>query len=138
MLRTTIATTTVVLATAALSACGTSSPAAPTIVTETVTVPAPTSPASAGTDLPTPNAPAPASWTMPDLVGTGLQEAQNTIQRLTSYGISVTTSHDATGAQRMQVSDRNWKVCTQNVPAGTTITSDTSIDFGTVKLEEDC
>jgi hypothetical protein len=34
--------------------------------------------------------------------------------------------------------DRNWKVCTQSVPPGATITAETQIDFGVVRLEEDC
>lgn len=75
---------------------------------------------------------------MPALVGENLQDAQNAIQSLTDYGIAVTTSHDATGDDRMQVSDRNWQVCSQNVAPGETITSGTLIDFGAVKLDEDC
>jgi hypothetical protein len=75
---------------------------------------------------------------MPNLVGSVLQDAQDSIQRLTGYGIAITTSHDATGAGRMQVADRNWKICTQNVPPGETITSSSRIDFGVVKLDESC
>ena len=78
------------------------------------------------------------SWTMPDLVGTGLQEAQDAIQGLTDFAIPLTTSHDATGQGRAQVSDRNWKVCDQSVPPGATITPQTPIDFGAVKLDESC
>lgn len=78
------------------------------------------------------------SWVMPDLVGSNLQDAQDAIQRLTNFGISITTSSDASGAGRNQVLDRNWKVCTQNVKAGATITGSTSIDFGAVKLDERC
>lgn len=47
-------------------------------------------------------------------------------------------SHDPSGAGREQTIDRNWKVCDQNVPAGAQITPDTAIDFGAVKLAEDC
>jgi hypothetical protein len=75
---------------------------------------------------------------MPDLVGSGLQEAQDSMQELTAFGIAITTSHDATGAGRMQVSDRNWKVCSQNVPPGATVTPNTPVDFGAVKLGEEC
>ena len=75
---------------------------------------------------------------MPDLVGWNLQDAQNAIQKLTSNAIFVTTSHDATGAGRRQILDRDWKVCTQNVPPGSTITAKTTIDFGAVKLDERC
>ena len=115
--------------TAVLAACGGAAPvAAPATVTVEVPVPAPSA------------APAqvPQSWTMPDLVGSGLQDAQDTIQRLTGYGIAITTSHDATGAGRAQVADRNWTVCSQSVAPGTTITPATSIDFGAVKRGEDC
>lgn len=75
---------------------------------------------------------------MPDLVGSDLQSAQNQIQSLTDFEIPVTTSHDATGADRQQVLDSNWKVCSQSIPPGRTIDSGTRIDFGTVKLEERC
>lgn len=119
----------------ALTACGgPAAPAAPVTVTVTVPVPAP---APRATAAPT-AAPAQTSWVMPNLVGAGLQDAQDTIQRLTDYGIAITTSHDATGAGRMQVSDRNWKVCSQNVSPGETITSATRIDFAAAKLDEDC
>lgn len=75
---------------------------------------------------------------MPNLVGWQLQNAQDRIQSLTNFGIAVTTSHDATGAGRHQVWDRNWKVCSQNIPPGATIDSGTRIDFGAVKIEESC
>jgi hypothetical protein len=125
-------------AAAALAACGAPAPAA-SPVTETIAAPPPapltiTYPAS----TPPPTAEPAASWTMPNLVGGTLQEAQDTIQELTGYGITITTSHDATGANRMQLSDRNWKVCTQNIPAGAPIIPDSRIDFGAVKLEESC
>jgi hypothetical protein len=121
------------------SACGAPAAPAPPPVTVTVRAPAPAAPAA-----PSPVAPAaPAgesasSWTMPDLVGSNLQEAQNAVQSLTDFAIAVTTSHDATGKGRQQVLDRNWKVCSQNVAAGATITTDSKIDFGAVKLDESC
>jgi PASTA domain len=122
------------LTAAALTACGgPTTPTAPTTVIVTVPVPAPAATAPVPTSAPTPT-----SWTMPNLVGSGLQDAQDAIQKLTGYGIAVTTSHDATGAGRMQVSDRNWKVCSQNIAPGETITSGTRIDFGVVKLDEGC
>ncbi len=75
---------------------------------------------------------------MPDLVGANLQDAQNAIQRLTDFGIALTTSHDATGANREQLVDQNWKVCSQNIPPGTTINASAMIDFRTVKIDESC
>jgi hypothetical protein len=80
----------------------------------------------------------PASWIMPDLVGTNLQAAQNAIQELTDFEIPITDSHDATGAGREQLLDRNWKVCDQNIPAGESITRSSRIDFGAVRTDERC
>jgi hypothetical protein len=77
-------------------------------------------------------------WRMPNLVGTGLQKAQDDIQRLTHNGIFFTSSHDVTGRGRHQIVDSDWQVCTQNVRPGTTITVATKIDFGVVKLSEKC
>ncbi len=95
--------------------------------------------ASSSTTAPAVGEPsAQASWTMPSLVGSNLQEAQNAIQKLTGNAIFVTRSHDASGANRSQVLDRNWKVCSQNIPVGTSIDKSTKIDFGAVKLDERC
>ena len=77
-------------------------------------------------------------WTMPNLVGSQLQRAQNAVQKLTGNPLFRTRSHDATGRKRRQVIDSNWKVCTQNVPAGKKFTRDTVIDFGAVKNSEKC
>jgi hypothetical protein len=103
--------------------------------TVTVTAPAPPPPA---TIPPSVRDSAGTSWTMPDLVGSNLQDAQNAVQDLTEFQVPVTTSHDSTGAGRQQVMDRNWKVCSQSVAPGTTITKGARIDFGTVKLDETC
>ncbi|MFF8100203.1 PASTA domain-containing protein [Streptomyces sp. NPDC016640] len=73
--------------------------------------------------------------TVPDVVGMGLQSAQDKAQEAGFYGL---TSHDALGRDRMQAFDRNWKVCSQSVKAGTSAPTDTKLDFGTVKLEETC
>nr|WP_225953660.1 PASTA domain-containing protein [Kibdelosporangium phytohabitans] len=75
---------------------------------------------------------------MPDLVGKKLQEAQDTVQRVSGNPLFLTQSHDAKRKGRQQVVDGNWKVCSQNVAAGTTVNADTVIDFGAVKLEEEC
>jgi len=117
-------------------------PEPPPAVTVTITAPAPppaATPTAATLPAATPNAGAPGtSWTMPDLVGSNLQDAQNAVQDLTDFEIAVITSHDSTGAGRQQVLDRNWKVCSQSVAPGTTITKGAKIDFGTVKLDEAC
>jgi hypothetical protein len=71
---------------------------------------------------------------LPDLRGKGLQSAQDQAQ---AAGFFHLTSHDALGRGRMQAFDRNWKVCSQTPSAGARAT-DTEVDFGAVKLEEDC
>lgn len=78
------------------------------------------------------------SWTMPDETGKTLQAAQDDIQDVTSDGIFFTRSNDALGTGRMQVLDRGWQVCSQNIDAGKKITSDTDIVFDVVRVTEDC
>ncbi|MBV9844639.1 MAG: hypothetical protein JOZ47_06170 [Kutzneria sp.] len=75
---------------------------------------------------------------MPNLVGGNLQKAQDQIQALTANAIFFTASHDATGRNRHQILDSDWKVCSQNIPAGTPVTVTTKIDFAAVKLSEAC
>lgn len=115
------------------------SPNATGVITPTpATLPtaaAPLSPAPAATAAPQA---APSSWTMPNLIGSNLQDAQDEIQALTGNQIFFTRSHDASGAGRHQIVDRDWQVCTQNVKAGAKITPTTKIDFGAVKLSEGC
>ncbi|MFE2595791.1 PASTA domain-containing protein [Streptomyces sp. NPDC059396] len=72
---------------------------------------------------------------VPNFVGMGLQSAQDTAQAKGYYGLS---SHDSLGRGRLQALDRNWKVCSQNIKAGKTVSTETKLDFGAVKLEEDC
>jgi hypothetical protein len=119
---------------AAVAGCGgesKTSPPSTVTVTSKSTVAAPA----------TPYAPAPApsasSWTMPDLVGQNLQAAQDAIQALTGNEIFVTTSTDLTGKGRQQVMDRNWQVCSSTPAPGATITKDSKIDFGVVKLDDE-
>ncbi|MET9883104.1 hypothetical protein ABZZ20_08035 [Streptomyces sp. NPDC006430] len=73
--------------------------------------------------------------TLPDFVGKGLQSAQDEAQ---AAGFPVLKSHDALGRGRLQAMDRNWKVCTQVPAAGAAVHTDTTVDFGAVKLDETC
>ncbi|WP_329348166.1 PASTA domain-containing protein [Streptomyces sp. NBC_01261] len=73
--------------------------------------------------------------TVPHFVGMGLQSAQDTAQKQGFYGLK---SHDSLGRDRHQILDRDWKVCSQNVKAGTTTSTDTQLDFGAVKSDETC
>lgn len=76
-----------------------------------------------------------AKVSVPDFVGMGLQSAQDAAQ---AKGFFTLTSHDSAGRDRMQLLDRNWKVCSQNVRAGKSVATTTALDFGAVKTEETC
>ncbi|MET9801981.1 hypothetical protein [Streptomyces sp. NPDC006368] len=93
--------------------------------------PAPTTPAPAKSSVPAEVERA----SVPNVVGMVLQTAQDTAQ---AEGFYFLTSHDSTGADRVQVLDRNWKVCSQSQAAGRSIPTTTTLDFGAVKLEENC
>lgn len=71
---------------------------------------------------------------LPNLVGKGLQVAQDRAQ---AAGFRRMTSHDASGRERVQIFDRDWRVCFQS-PAAGRHAADTKLDFGTVKLAERC
>ncbi|MEU9715096.1 hypothetical protein [Streptomyces sp. NPDC047976] len=71
---------------------------------------------------------------LPNFVGRQLQAAQDDAQ---AAGFYLLSSTDATGAGRMQVLDRNWKVCGQS-PAPGTHDVTTRVTFSTVKTEESC
>ncbi|WP_406387971.1 hypothetical protein [Streptomyces sp. NBC_00887] len=90
---------------------------------------APAAPPSEKADKP------PASKVVPNFVGMGLQSAQDKAQ---AEGFPLLTSHDSAGRDRLQALDRNWKVCSQSVKAGKTVSTDIELDFGAVKLEETC
>ncbi|MFJ2825590.1 hypothetical protein ACIO7M_31405 [Streptomyces toxytricini] len=87
----------------------------------------PGTPAPSGTDRKT--------AALPDLVGKGLQAAQDAAQ---AAGFHSLTSHDALGRGREQVLDRGWKVCSQTPAAGSSTDTAATVDLGAVKLEEEC
>ncbi|MFC9244588.1 hypothetical protein ACFT7S_11325 [Streptomyces sp. NPDC057136] len=106
------------------------------------TDPKPTAPAASESSTAAPAATPPEkedepaeSKAVPNFVGMGLQSAQDKAQ---AEGFYLLTSHDSAGRDRLQALDRNWKVCSQNVKAGKTVSTDTKLDFGAVKLEETC
>ncbi len=125
------------------AAASSSSSSSPPPVAPTSTVPpAPVAPAPAPATVP-PTAAAPTTqvapvvdFAMPLVVGMTLQDAQDLIQ---TNGVFLSLSHDLLGT-RNQVLDANWRVCTQNVPAGQRVTGDAegAIDLGVVDLEEAC
>lgn len=72
---------------------------------------------------------------VPNFIGMGLQSAQDTAQKAGFYALK---SHDALGRARHQILDRDWKVCSQNIKAGSVTATDTELDFGAAKLKETC
>jgi hypothetical protein len=75
---------------------------------------------------------------MPNEVGANLQKAQDDIQRTSGNPLFITRTEDATGGGRRQILDRNSKVRSQNVPAGTSVDQSVDIVLGGVKLTESC
>ncbi|MFJ9101272.1 hypothetical protein ACIRJM_22725 [Streptomyces sp. NPDC102405] len=99
-------------------------------------VASPSTPAALASSTPANDAKAAAKKaSVPNFVGMGLQSAQDKAQELGFYGLD---SHDALGRDRMQAFDRNWKVCSQSVAPGASVSTETTLDFGAVKLEETC
>lgn len=131
-----------------LTACGGSESASPATVTVTSPAAVSSSPPAATPEPPvaapavtsslTPAAPPPAavaSWTMPNLIGQNLQQAQDAIQALTNFAIPLSTSTDLTGENRSQVMDRNWQVCSSSPAPGEALMPGTLVDFGVVRID---
>ncbi|WP_158019858.1 hypothetical protein [Mycolicibacterium rhodesiae] len=78
------------------------------------------------------------SWTMPDLIGSDLQGAQDAIQSVSNGEVWLSTSTDLSGEGRAQIMDRNWTVCSSTPAPGATFTGTTAIDFGVVRDSETC
>ncbi|MEU6846748.1 PASTA domain-containing protein [Streptomyces sp. NPDC046716] len=118
-------------ATTALVACGGADTSGSEPSRSPTLSPSTTAPASPTTSAPD----AGAKKAVPTFVGMGLQSAQDKAQET---GFAILTSHDALGRGRLQAFDRNWKVCSQSVPAGTKVATTTMLDFGAVKTGEAC
>jgi succinate dehydrogenase/fumarate reductase flavoprotein subunit len=98
-------------------------------------------PAASASTAPAQSSTAPAqsstSFTMPNEVGHGLQDAQDDLQRVSGNPVYYSRSHDLLG-NRHQILDRDWQVCTQNIAEGATVSESDTVDFGVVKLSESC
>lgn len=78
--------------------------------------------------------PKPASTiTVPDVVGENHQYAQDTMQAAGLYSLD---ERDATGQGRVLLWDRNWVVVSQDPPAGTEVSEDTTITLSAKKEGE--
>ncbi|MFF1874295.1 hypothetical protein [Kitasatospora herbaricolor] len=130
-------TTIVVIAASAVLGLAACDPAATSSTAKTAPAAAPpagSAPPAAPAATTPPGAAAPKQAELPDLVGKGLQSAQDASQAAGFYAL---TSHDALGRARNQIDDRNWKVCTQ-APAPGRQATDSTVDLGAVKLDETC
>lgn len=76
-----------------------------------------------------------AAFTMPNVVGMGLQDAQDLLQSQGSYLLD---QQDASGLGRLQMIDSNWKVCTQSPAPGSSVGVQSTVQLGAVKLDESC
>jgi hypothetical protein len=110
----------------------TPAPAAPPVTGTTSTTAGKTTAAS---DTTTTTAAEAGTWVMPNEVGKVLQSAQDDIQALTNDAVFFTDSHDATGAGRHQILDRDWQVCSQSIPAGTRFGATAQITFNVVRVD---
>lgn len=92
------------------------------------------SPTPAAAAKPAAAAPA-ATFIMPNLIGKNLQGSQDLLQSMGSYLMS---QEDATSAGRVQILDRNWKVCSQDPAPGTRVSVDALVTLWNVKNNESC
>ncbi|MET9019017.1 PASTA domain-containing protein [Actinopolymorpha sp. NPDC004070] len=76
--------------------------------------------------------PGPSGALLPDLVGMGLQSAQEAAR---GAGFANLISHDALGRGRREILDRSWRVCGQS-PAPGRWARDSPVDLGAVRLGE--
>lgn len=75
------------------------------------------------------------TFKMPKIVGMTLQDAQDKLQSLDSF---VMDQEDASGLDRWQIDDSNWKVCSQKPKAGKVVPISTIVTARAVKLKERC
>ncbi len=75
------------------------------------------------------------TFVMPKVVGMVLQDAQDLLQAKGSY---LMDQQDASGRGRMQILDRNWRVCRQNPAPGKKVPITTIVVLASVKLSERC
>lgn len=79
------------------------------------------------------------TWTMPDVVGKTLAQAESSVTGLSDSVTIRTVSTDMTGFGRQQLSAPNWTVCATAPRAGGTITAKTTVVLGVVRLHtESC
>jgi hypothetical protein len=78
------------------------------------------------------------SFVMPDETGANLQVAQDDLQEAANDPFYFSDSRDATDANRFQVLDSGWQVCSQEPDAGSTVGPKDLVTFYVVRLSEQC
>lgn len=79
------------------------------------------------------------TFRMPDETGKNLQAAQDDLQAISGNPFFFSASEDATGQDRVQVWDANWKVCSQDPRPGSVVRDDEDdVVFYVVSNEESC
>jgi len=76
-----------------------------------------------------------ARFTMPEVVGMNLQDAQDLLQSRGSYLLD---QADATSQDRFQLLDAQWQVCHQLPAAGSHVLKTRIVRLDVVKLDENC
>lgn len=124
--------------------------AAPTPAPATVTESAPAPPAKTVTVEPaekpepkrqavnTGGTPSGRTFVLPDATGQNLQIAQDNVQEASGDPLFVSFSEDATGADRAQILDSGWVVCSQKPAAGTEVRRSAFVTFFVARAGEDC
>lgn len=71
--------------------------------------------------------------TVPNEIGKNHQAAQDDLQ---AHGLYILSEEDATGAGRMLILDRNWKVVSQSPAPGTKVAEDATITLRSKKYTD--
>ena len=75
------------------------------------------------------------TFTMPNVTGMVLQDAQDVLQ---SFGSYLMNQEDASGQGRTQLLDSNWQVCMQDPAPGVRVSASDLVTLWSVKLDEIC
>lgn len=78
------------------------------------------------------------SWTMPSVSGLTLRQAENRIRTRTDGALVSVRSHDETGQGRHPLAGSRWRVCSQDIPAGSSLARRQKVDLGVVQVTESC
>lgn len=78
------------------------------------------------------------TFVLPDATGQNLQVAQDNAQEASGDPLFVSFSEDATGADRAQILDSGWVVCSQKPVSGTEVKRSAFVTYFVVRAGEDC